>query len=91
MRRLIFRTAAMLLVLGVAACQSEGPTSPSRAFSLKPLLHQAGPCTASETDPGHSEFARHHVVPFAQAGALGAGGHKPGTHQGYSACNPSGG
>ena len=51
--------------------------------------HQAGPCTAS-ADPGHSEFAKHHIVPFAQAGALGAGGHKPGAHRGYSACNPSG-
>ena len=50
--------------------------------------HQAGPCTAT-AEPGHSEFARHHIVPFAQAGALGAGGHKPGGHRGYSFCNPN--
>lgn len=56
------------------------------------FAHQAGPCTPSEEDSGHSsEFAKHHIVPFAQAGALGEGGHKPGTHRGFSACNPSGG
>ena len=50
------------------------------------FAHQAGPCTPS-ADPGHSEFAKHHIVPLAQAGMLGAGGHKPGVeHQGFSAC-----
>ena len=53
------------------------------------LAHQAGPCTPSD-DPGHSEFARHHIVPFAQEGALGHDGHVPGTHRGFSACSPSG-
>ena len=48
--------------------------------------HQAGPCTAS-ADPGHSEFAKHHIVPFAQAGELGAHKtHVPGAHQGFSLC-----
>ncbi len=51
--------------------------------------HNAGPCTAT-ADPGHSEYAKHHVVFLAHAGTLGAGGHKPGSHQGFSACNPSG-
>ena len=53
------------------------------------FAHQAGPCAPS-ADPGNSEFAKHHIVPFAQEGELGAGGHKPGTHQGFSFCNPSG-
>ena len=52
--------------------------------------HETGPCGGTPTDPGHSEFARHHIVPKAQAGTLGAGGHKPGSHRGFSACNPSG-
>ena len=47
--------------------------------------HQAGPCTPSD-DPGHSEYAQHHIVPFAQDGALGAGGHVPGEHRGFSSC-----
>lgn len=75
MRKKVLAVAAgVLLALGVA-----GPVS----------AHQAGPCNTSE-EPGHSEFAQHHIVPFAHEGALGAGGHKPGTHRGYSACNPSG-
>ncbi len=49
------------------------------------FAHQAGPCAPS-ADPGNSEFAAHHIVPFAQAGELGAGGHIPGTHQGFSLC-----
>lgn len=53
------------------------------------FAHQAGPCNESG-EPGHSDFAQHHIVPFAQEGELGAGGHIPGTHQGFSACNPSG-
>lgn len=58
------------------------------AFAAPGAAHQAGPCTPSE-DPGHSEFAQHHIVPLAQAGALGAGGHVPGTHRGFGGCNPS--
>ncbi len=58
------------------------------------FAHQGGPCLPPEdpaiADPGNSEFAKHHIVPFAQVGGLGEGGHKPGTHQGFSACNPSG-
>ena len=59
------------------------------ALAAPASAHQAGPCAPTE-EPGHSEFAQHHIVPFAHEGALGAGGHKPGTHRGYSACNPSG-
>ena len=55
------------------------------ALSAPAAAHQAGPC-GDTTEPGHSGFAQHHVVPFAQEGALGAGGHKPGAHRGYSAC-----
>ncbi len=46
------------------------------------FAHQA-PCEES-AGPGHSEYAKHHVVPLAQAGELGAGGHKPGEHHGYA-------
>lgn len=51
--------------------------------------HSTGPC-ADSGEPGHSDYARHHVVPNAQAGTLGADGHTPGSHMGYSACDPSG-
>ena len=55
------------------------------ASAMPAFAHQAGPCTPSD-DPGHSEFAQHHIVPFAQEGALGEGGHKPGSHKGFSTC-----
>lgn len=51
--------------------------------------HNAGPCNESG-EPGHSDYAQHHIVPLAQAGMLGNGGHIPGSHGGMSACNPSG-
>jgi hypothetical protein len=50
--------------------------------------HQAGPCTPSE-DPGHSEYAQHHIVVLAEAGALGNGGHIPGDHHGFGGCAPT--
>ena len=36
------------------------------------------------------EYAQFHVATLAQEGMLGAGGHKPGEHQGFSLCDPSG-
>ena len=51
------------------------------------FAHQGGPCATVEPDePGHSEFAMHHIVPFAEVGGLGEGGHKPGEHRGFSLC-----
>jgi hypothetical protein len=56
------------------------------ALSAPAAAHDAGPCTAS-AEPGHSEFAQHHIVPNAQAQALGpVHGHAPGAHQGYGSC-----
>jgi hypothetical protein len=49
------------------------------------FAHDAGPCTQT-ADPGHSEYAEHHVVFNAHEGTLGAGGHVPGIHQGFSIC-----
>lgn len=47
--------------------------------------HNAGPCNESG-GPGNSDYAKHHIVPLAQAGMLGSGGHVPGHHGGYSLC-----
>jgi hypothetical protein len=54
-------------------------------FVAPASAHNAGPCNESG-EPGNSDFAQHHIVPVAQAGGLGAGGHIPGAHQGYSTC-----
>ena len=58
------------------------------AFATPGGAHNAGPCAQTDA-PGHSEFAHHHVVFLAHQGALGAGGHTPGSHRGMSACDPS--
>jgi hypothetical protein len=73
------RRLAAVLSSGLAALALAAPSSAD---------HLAGPCNEGD-NPGHSEFAQHHVATFAQAGMLGAGGHKPGEHRGYSACGPS--
>lgn len=54
--------------------------------------HRAGPCDDSDGDgsPSGAEYAAHHIVELATEGELGAGGHVPGAHQGFSFCNPSG-
>ncbi|HET7011567.1 MAG TPA: hypothetical protein VFI11_12400 [Anaerolineales bacterium] len=60
------------------------------AMAIVPAFaHSASPCNDTG-EPGNSDFAQHHIVPLAQAGMLGEGGHVPGAHQGYSLCNPSG-
>lgn len=54
--------------------------------------HQAGPCDDADGDEMASgaEYAAHHIVALARAGGLGNDGHKPGSHGGFSHCNPSG-
>jgi hypothetical protein len=53
---------------------------------------QAPPCNDTDGDgsPSGFEYAQFHVTALAQEGMLGAGGHIPGTHRGFSLCDPSG-
>ena len=53
--------------------------------------HQAGPCNDSDGDGAFSgqEYAEHHIVQGAHDGIIGHV-HKPGSHHGFSLCNPSG-
>lgn len=62
------------------------------ALATPAFAHNAGPCNDTNGDGSFSgqEFAAHHIVPLATSGMLGAGGHIPGEHHGFSACNPSG-
>jgi hypothetical protein len=78
MRRILTVALLVLVILAVLA-----PLA---------LAHEAGPCNDSG-EPGNSDFAKHHIVPFAQEGDLGATDHDgdgtqhvPGSHKGYSAC-----
>lgn len=54
---------------------------------------QAPPCNDTDGDgsPSGHEYAQFHITALAHEGMLGAGGHKPGGHKGFSLCDPSGG
>ena len=58
------------------------------AFALSGPAAAHPPCAQSDA-PGHSEYGREHIAAHGPHGH-GVGGHNPGTHQGYSLCNPSG-
>jgi len=47
--------------------------------------HITGPCGPDGTFSG-AEYAAHHISAMAKEGLLGNGGHKPGSHRGYSLC-----
>ncbi len=58
--------------------------------SVVPVFaHGAPPCNDSG-EPGNSDYAKHHIAFLAKTGGIGGDGHVPGTHQGFSLCNPSG-
>ncbi len=60
------------------------------ASAMPAFAHDAGPCEQTD-EPGHSEYAQHHVVPTAgHEDPTGQTNHYPGVHQGFSFCNPSG-
>jgi hypothetical protein len=69
---------ALLLVPAATLAAAVGLAAPASA-------HNAGPCNDAD-EPGNSSYAKHHIVAAAHEGMLGNGGHKPGTHQGYSLC-----
>lgn len=52
----------------------------------------ASPCNDTNDDGLSSgmEYAHYHIAELAKVGGLGNDGHKPGSHHGFSVCNPSG-
>lgn len=78
---LMRRFALLLLLVGMLIL----------SLTVPALAHTAPPCADTDGDgsaSGH-EYAQHHIVSLARAGELGAGGHIPGSHQGFSLCDPS--
>lgn len=55
------------------------------ALAPAAFAHSALPCNDSG-EPGNSDYAKHHIVALATERGLGNGGHKPGSHQGFSLC-----
>lgn len=62
------------------------------ALASPVFAHSAPPCNDTDGDgsPSGREYAEHHIVPLATSGELGADGHVPGAHHGFSLCDPSG-
>ena len=62
------------------------------AYAIPASAHTAPPCNDANGDgsPSGQEYAKHHISALVKVGGLGNDGHKPGAHQGFSACNPSG-
>ena len=76
MRRLIVLAAASAASLALAGASGA----------------QAPPCNDTDGDgsPSGREYAQFHISAMAQEGMLGNGGHKPGSHRGFSLCDPLG-
>ncbi len=55
-------------------------------LSIGPASAHSAPPGNDSGEPGNSDSAQHHIVPLTQEQGLGDGGHKPGTHQGFSLC-----
>lgn len=66
---------AAFAIAGLGATLGAAPAS----------AHSVAPCDDSG-DPGNSDYAAHHIVELAQGQELGDGGHKPGSHAGFSLC-----
>lgn len=75
------KLATLTIVAAIAATALPAATS----------AHTAPPCNDSNGDgaPSGQEYAAHHISALAREGLLGQGGHIPGTHQGFSLCDPS--
>jgi hypothetical protein len=79
MKRRLRRLLVLASILALAMALNVGAASAD---------HGVGPCNG---DPVTGQnYGQNHIRAFASHGALGHGGHIPGTHQGFSACNPSG-
>lgn len=52
------------------------------------LAQPAPPCNDTDGDgsPSGQEYAHYHIVALARSGGMGAGGHVPGSHNGFSVC-----
>ena len=48
------------------------------------------PCAETFDRPGASDYGRDHIASHPPHGRGIEGAHNPGTHRGYSLCNPSG-
>lgn len=83
MRRLLATTSLLMLLMGALAAPAAG--------------HVLGPCNDGDENVASvaagatgRNYAAHHISAMAKEGLLGGDGHIPGSHRGFSACDPSG-
>ena len=76
-------------LVGLTAALTLGAAAPAGA-------HPLGPCNDGTDDVADvaegatgALYAKHHISALAKLGVIGQM-HKPGTHMGFSSCNPSG-
>ncbi len=81
MSRVKISLRRLVLSGAVAAALSVAVAGPAAAHA---------PCAETFDRPGASDFGRDHIAGHGPHGRGIEGAHNPGTHQGYSLCNPSG-
>ena len=81
MRRIVLVLVMAFLLLAIVA---------PAAFAAPPCNNNGTPVDDVAAGATGADYAKHHIVPLAKARGLGAGGHMPGDHMGFSTCNPSG-
>ena len=60
------------------------------AHSLPPCNDGSGNVGSVAGGATGALYAKHHISALAKVGGLGNDAHKPGSHRGFSLCNPSG-
>ena len=78
--------AALLVAMAVPLFGSGGAVY---AHGLPPCNDGSTGVTDVAAGATGANYAKHHIASLAKDGSLGGGGHKPGTHQGFSICDPA--
>ena len=77
---IVLATMALMMVGTVPAAFADnlGPCNDGATGGTVPIAGQSG-----------KNYAAHHIAFLAKSGSLGNGGHKPGSHEGFTLCDPS--
>ena len=79
-RTIISLVVAMMLIMALAGS----------AFAHPPCNDGSTGVADVAAGATGANYAKHHISALAKVGGLGNDAHKPGTHRGFSVCNPSG-
>lgn len=82
MRRLLVTVVLLVLAFGLLVPQAS-------AHVLGPCNDGSGNVAGVAEGATGRNYATHHISAMAKEGLLGGDGHIPGSHHGFSACDPS--